>query len=75
MFIIIAGDPVRFRPIMLIAILEKFVYTVPVILLYLQHRVPQNVLLPSLVDPVFGVLFIISYFKTGRALKANSAAA
>lgn len=52
MFIIIAGDPVRFRPIMLIAILEKFVYTVPVILLYLQHRVPQNVLLPSLVDPV-----------------------
>jgi hypothetical protein len=73
MFIIIAGDPVRFRPIMPIAIVEKFIYTVPVILLYLQHRVPQNVLLPSLVDPVFGVLFIISYFKTSPAVKASSA--
>ena len=75
MFIIIAGDPVRFRPIIPIAIVEKFIYTLPVILLYLQHRVPRNVLLPSLVDPVFGMLFIISYFKTGSALKTSSAAA
>src|SRR4051812_46696368 len=38
-FFIIASDPVRFRPLMIPAILEKLVYTLPVIYLYLQHRV------------------------------------
>ncbi|HEY1263844.1 MAG TPA: hypothetical protein VGF06_09985 [Terriglobales bacterium] len=63
-FILIARDPVRFRPLMLIAILEKFIYTVPVLLLYSAGRVHANIMRPSLVDPIFGVLFIIAYLRT-----------
>lgn len=63
-FVLIARDPVRYRPVMLIAILEKFIYTVPVVLLYLQGQVHPKILGPSLVDPVFGVIFILAYFRS-----------
>ena len=47
-----------------ITILEKLVYTVPVVILYMAGRVLSNIMSPSLVDPMFGVLFIIAYFRT-----------
>jgi hypothetical protein len=65
-FVLIARDPTRYRPVMLIAILEKFIYTVPVVLLYLQGQVHPKILVPSLVDPVFGVFFILAYFRTPK---------
>jgi len=34
-FVLIARDPLRYRPIMPLAILEKFVYSVPVFMLFL----------------------------------------
>jgi hypothetical protein len=37
-FILIARDPIRFRPMMIPAILEKLVYSIPVIILVLQKR-------------------------------------
>ena len=63
-FILMAKDPLPYRPIMPIAILEKFVYAVPVVILYALGRIHPNILLPSLVDPVFGMLFIVGYFRT-----------
>src|SRR5436305_9819884 len=56
-FVLIADEPLRYRLLMPITILEKLVYTVPVVLLYLNGRVPGNIMRPSLVDPIFGVLF------------------
>ncbi|HWB87302.1 MAG TPA: hypothetical protein VG675_24380 [Bryobacteraceae bacterium] len=64
LFLIIAARPIRYRPIMLVAILEKFIYTMPVILLYCAGRVDQRIFASSLVDPVFGILFIIAYLRT-----------
>jgi hypothetical protein len=63
-FVFIARDPGRYRPLMPIAILEKFIYTVPVVLLYLQGQVHPKVVPLALVDPVFGVLFVIAYLRT-----------
>ena len=63
-FILIARDPARMRPLMPIAILEKFIYTVPVAILFLHGKASLNTLIPSLGDPIFGVLFIASWFKT-----------
>ena len=63
-FVLIANEPLRYRSLMPITILEKFVYTMPVCLLYLQGRVNGNILRPSLVDPIFGVLFIVAYLQT-----------
>ena len=64
-FVMIAKSPVHYRSLMLITILEKFVYAVPVILLYFAGRVHGSIMRSSLIDPIFGVLFIIAYFRTG----------
>ena len=63
-FILIAKDPWRYRPIMLITILEKLIYTVPVLILYFLGRVHPSIVRFSLVDPIFGVLFLLAYFQT-----------
>ena len=63
-FVLIAKSPGRFRPIMVIAILEKFIYTVPVLILYSRGSVQANIMHFSLVDPIFGVFFIAAYFRT-----------
>jgi hypothetical protein len=62
-FTLIAKEPLRYRSLMLITILEKFVYTAPVVLL-LDGRVNGNIMRSSLVDPIFGVLFVIAYLRT-----------
>src|SRR3954447_20056874 len=46
MFFIIGRDPVRFRPLMLVGVLEKLSFAVPVWLLYAQHRLGQSGGLP-----------------------------
>jgi len=63
-FVLIAKEPLRYRALMPITILEKFVYTVPVVLLYLDGHVNGNIMRSSLVDPIFGVLFVIAYLRT-----------
>jgi len=73
-FVLIAKDPLRYRSMMPIAILEKAVYTVPVVLLYLNGRVQGNILGSSLVDPVFGVLFIIAYFQVAAEKRSMAIA-
>jgi hypothetical protein len=73
-FFVIASDPIRFRPLMPVTFLEKVIYTVPCLLLYWQHRIPASALGPALVDPVFGVLFVIAYRKTASATQSAAAA-
>jgi len=62
-FVMIAKQPVQYRSLIPITVLEKLVYTVPVILLFFAGRVHASIMRSSLVDPVFGVLFIIAYFR------------
>ena len=38
-FFIIATDPVRFRPVIIAAIIEKFTYGIAMTALYLQNRI------------------------------------
>jgi hypothetical protein len=64
-FVIIAKNPVQYRPLIPITVLEKFIYTVPVVLLYFAGRVHVSIMRSSVVDPIFGALFIIAYFRTG----------
>jgi hypothetical protein len=56
-FLIIAYDPVRFRPLMVAAILEKLSYAGSLIVLYLQHRLHRADLTFAGADLVFGMLF------------------
>ncbi len=62
LFLIIATDPVRYRPVMLAAILEKFSYGIAALVLYDQGRISGGPLFGGVVDLVFGVLFVAAYF-------------
>lgn len=65
-FLIISRDPVRYRPLMLASVVEKFSFGIAAIVLYIQGRLSANMLGAGLVDLVLGVLFIASYFKTRK---------
>jgi hypothetical protein len=62
-FFIIATDPVRFRPIILAAVIEKFSYAIAMIVLHLQGRIRPSDLTFAFVDLLFGVLFIMAFLK------------
>jgi hypothetical protein len=61
MFLLIATDPVRYRPAMPVAVLEKLAFAVPCVVLYLQSRVVLHVLLAGLFDLMLALCFAISY--------------
>ena len=63
-FLAIGSNPVRFRPLMLVSILEKLGYFLPAVVLYLQHRVHPVDLVISCGDALLAVLFFIAYLKT-----------
>jgi hypothetical protein len=63
-FLIIATDPVRYRLLMLAAMLEKFPFTLATILLYAAGSVPAIALVIGLIDGVLGVLFAAAYIMT-----------
>ena len=69
-FVFIAKNPVRFRPIMIPAILEKLAYSIPVIILVLQKRTNPNDLIFTAIDLSLGVLFLIAYVRTPRLSSA-----
>ena len=70
-FAIIARDPVHFRTIMIPAVLEKLVYSIPVIVLVLQKRTRPADLLFAAIDLSLGVLFVIAYLRTPRSVPSK----
>jgi hypothetical protein len=66
-FIFISRDPLKHRPLMIPAILEKMIYAFSIFVLALQGRVAGAIIGFATIDSILGVLFIISYILTGRA--------
>jgi hypothetical protein len=66
-FLVIASNPLRLRPLMLPAILEKASYGITVLVLFAQERVAPPVVGLAMIDfLVLGGLFLVAYLKTGR---------
>ena len=63
-FLFIARDPVRYRPLMIPSIIEKFSYGGAVVILVLQGRMHSSDLVFAGMDLVLGVLFVMAYFRT-----------
>jgi len=63
-FFFIASDPLRYRPLMIPSMFEKFSYAAAVIVLVLQARMRSSDLLFAGTDVLLGVLFVAAYFKT-----------
>ena len=64
-FLVIASDPVRYRPLFPVAILEKLGWVITVSVLYAQGRVAANALPLGAADMLLGTLFAIAFAKTG----------
>ena len=67
LFFVIASNPVRLRPAMLPAVLEKAAFAVAAPALYLAGRVHVANVVFGVIDAVWGVLFLVSWLKTRDA--------
>lgn len=65
-FLLIASDPLRYRPIILAAIVEKFSFGIATAILLSKDMVAGPIVYGAAVDVVLGILFIISYVKLSR---------
>ena len=63
-FLILSRDPVRYRPLMIAAVIEKATFGVATIALFAVGRLAAQMLLAGLIDLVLGVLFVVAYVKT-----------
>ena len=63
-FLTIGSDPIRLRPLMILAMLEKFSYVATLIVLYSQARIARVDTQAVVPDALLGVLFVVSYWKT-----------
>ena len=63
-FLIIATNPVRYRAVMLAAILEKLVYVTTMVTLYLQGQLQVGQVAVAGPDLILALLFIAAFLKT-----------
>ena len=63
-FPLIGTDPIRFRPLMIAAILEKVGYLATLSTLYLQGRLQFGQLVVVSPDAIFGLLFVAALITT-----------
>ena len=63
-FLCIASDPVRYRLLMLPAVVEKFSFAIAATVLYFNGRLAATMLGFGSLDALLGVLFLIAYWKT-----------
>ena len=64
LFLILSRDPIRYRPMMVPAMLEKIGFPIAVAILYLQGRLAPTIFIPASLDLVLLILFIAAYRKT-----------
>jgi hypothetical protein len=66
-FFVIGRDPVRYRALMRVGVLEKLSFGVPCWVLYAQHRLGNPSVLPfASIDLGLGALFAVSYLRTPK---------
>lgn len=64
-FLMIGSDPIRYRPLMIVAaLLEKFPYTIAVLILWGQSRLAPAALVFAGIDAILGILFLVSFSLT-----------
>ncbi|MCE7988857.1 MAG: hypothetical protein DYG89_47485 [Caldilinea sp. CFX5] len=63
-FLVISGDPLRYRPLMPVAMLEKAGFVLPAFWLYAQGRLPNMLLAAALLDLLYGLSFVAAYVAT-----------
>lgn len=70
-FLIIARQPLKYRALMPICVLEKMSFGVPAVILYLQNRLALPLFAAGLIDLFLGLLFVLAYLKTEAENETN----
>lgn len=65
-FLMIAREPARYRPLMLASVLEKLAWGIAAIVLFRQQRVSGMTLGFGGIDLLLGALFIMAFLLTRR---------
>jgi hypothetical protein len=63
-FLVIGHNPLRFRPLMLVAIVEKISFVIPVVMLYHRSQVVPMVFAFGMIDLLLGTSFFIAWWLT-----------
>jgi hypothetical protein len=63
-FLMIAANPIRLRPVMLAAILEKVVYIATMVMLYSRGQLQAGQVAVAVPDFVLMALFVAAFFRT-----------
>ena len=63
-FLVLASDPIRYRKMMIPAIIEKLSFAIAVGVLFTLNRVSLPMLGAATVDLILAVLFVIAYIRT-----------
>ena len=72
LFLLVSRDPRRYRAVMLPSVLEKAVFGIAAIVLYMQQRIPASTIVLSGIDLIWGLLFIVAYVKTAAEISMES---
>lgn len=73
-FLLIAADPVRFRPLMLVAMVEKFLPAASIGVLVQQGRIAAGnpFVAGTVADVILGLLFVWAFIATRGAARLRS---
>lgn len=71
-FFVFAREPVRFRPLIVPSMIEKFGYGTTLAVLCIEKRVRSRDLFFSTVDLLLGCLFLTAYYKTRSRIEGNA---
>jgi hypothetical protein len=63
-FLVIGSDPVRFRPLMIVGVIEKLGHVAGVAVLYGQARISAADAMAAGPDLLLGLLFVAAFVKT-----------
>ncbi len=66
-FLIIAKDPVKYRLMIVPAILEKFSFGIAVAILFAMARISATMFAAGMIDFTLGLLFVVSWMKLSIA--------
>ena len=71
-FLLIARDVERYRPLMLMGVLEKLSFGLAVVMLYAADRVSAGVLGAGVMDLALGALFVLAFVSSRDSAPAAS---
>jgi hypothetical protein len=63
-FLVIGSNPIRFRPLMVPSMFEKFSYLVTLVVLYNQARISTADFQAAIPDLILGILFVAAFVQT-----------